>query len=167
MLYIRKANTNHVNGISDVCSKANWTTYRNLHKRNYIQRVINKYYNYERILDKVTNTDKEWGGYFVALDNNQVVGACGGGIIEDEVGEIYVLYIRPNRRNEGIGTMLLTAVTKQQKEEYQAKEQWVSVQKDNSLAIPFYEAKGFCFVNVEDGLEDEDNYISLRYRRFL
>jgi ribosomal protein S18 acetylase RimI-like enzyme len=62
-------------------------------------------------------------------------------MINDTAGEVFVLYLGPNRRNEGIGTMLLEAITKQQKEEYNASEQWVSVQKGNEKGIPFYEAR--------------------------
>ena len=63
-------------------------------------------------------------------------------MIEDNFGEVFVLYLNPSRRNEGIGTMILDAITKQQKEEYNATEQWVSVAKGNQKGIPFYEAKG-------------------------
>ncbi|WP_417168712.1 hypothetical protein [Terrihalobacillus insolitus] len=55
-------------------------------------------------------------------------------------------------------------VTKQQKEEYGAKEQWVSVQKGNMKGIPFYEAKGFKF-QYEKIPEENPAYIKLRYSR--
>jgi ribosomal protein S18 acetylase RimI-like enzyme len=58
---------------------------------------------------------------------------------------LFVIYLDPTRRNEGIGSKLLDAVTKQQKDEYGAKVQWVSVQKGNMKGIPFYQAKGFKF----------------------
>ena len=60
-------------------------------------------------------------------------------------GEIFVLYVDPNRRNEEIGTILLDAITHQQKEEFYATKQWVSVEKDNQKGIPFHEAKGFVY----------------------
>ena len=47
----------------------------------------------------------------------KVLGAAGGGMIDELVGELFLIYIDPDRRNEGIGTELLNAVTKQQKEE--------------------------------------------------
>ncbi|WP_229671969.1 GNAT family N-acetyltransferase, partial [Lentibacillus kapialis] len=39
------------------------------------------------------------------------------------VGELFVIYVDPARRNEGIGSKLLDAITKQQKEVYSAKKQ--------------------------------------------
>ncbi|MGF7127417.1 GNAT superfamily N-acetyltransferase [Natronobacillus azotifigens] len=54
-----------------------------------------------------------------------------------EVGELFVLYLDPTRRNEGIGTKLLDAITQQQKEEFGAEKQWVSVQKGNRKGILF------------------------------
>ena len=110
---------------------------------------------------------REWGGYFVAVEENEVIGAIGGGMINQIVGEVFVLYLKPDRRNEGIGTMLLNALTKQQKEEFKATEQWVSVVKGNQKGIPFYEAKGFVFKNEQNGYgnSEEEEYCSLRYCR--
>ena len=93
-----------------------------------------------------------------------MVGAAGGGMIGDDTGELFVIYLDPHRRNEGIGTMLLDAVTKQQKEEYGATRQWVSVQKGNMKGIPFYEVRGFSFVE-EKVSQEYPKYIKLRYLR--
>lgn len=68
----------------------------------YIKGIIKEFYNHERILKEVSVTSREWGGYFVALEGNKI-----------------------------IGTMILDAITKQQKEEFNATEQWVSVAKGN------------------------------------
>jgi GNAT superfamily N-acetyltransferase len=167
MIHICKADSTHVQGIAHVCSAGYRATYAETHTKEYIDRIINEFYNTERILSEVTNTSKEWGGYFVAVENNEVIGAGGGGMIDDDIGEIFVLYLDPNRRNEGIGTRLLEAITKQQKEEFQATEQWVSVQKGNLKGIPFYEAKGFVFKQEQRGYgnAENENYISLRYYR--
>lgn len=166
MIKICKANSNHVEGIANVCTEGYWETYSDIYPKEYIETVIRDFYNKERILNEVTHSSKEWGGYFVAIDNDKVVGAGGGGMISDTSGEIFVLYLDPNRRNEGIGTLLLNAISKQQKE-FGALEQWVSVQKGNQKGIPFYEAKGFLFQNEQNGYNDKEgkNYISLRYKR--
>lgn len=169
MIKICKANPIHVQGIAKVCSDGYRATYGETHSREYIDRIINEFYNTERILDEVTKNSRYWGGYFVAVENDEVVGAGGGGMINDTAGEVFVLYLNPNRRNEGIGTMLLQAITKQQKEEFNASEQWVSVQKGNEKGIPFYEARGFIFQHERNGYgnADGEDYISLRYRRQL
>ncbi|SFF57536.1 Acetyltransferase (GNAT) family protein [Halobacillus alkaliphilus] len=87
-------------------------------------------------------------------------------MIDDGIGELFVLYLDPDRRNEGIGTKLLETITQQQKVEYGAKEQWVSVQKGNRKAIPFYEAKGFKFRHEKIPPQNPE-YIKLRYSRLI
>ncbi|MEN2467285.1 GNAT family N-acetyltransferase [Ornithinibacillus sp. JPR2-1] len=160
MIQIKKANTTHVSGIVKVCTEANWATYHNIYSKEYIESIIATYYHNERILEEVSSSSKDWGGYFVALDQDEVVGVTGGGMISDLDAEVYVLYLDPHRRNEGIGSLLLNAVTEQQKE-FGARVQWVSVQKGNMKAIPFYEARGFKVVTEEES----DGYQSLRYSR--
>ena len=169
MIEILKADETHVEGISKVCKEANWATYKELYSDEYIKRVIKEFYNHERILKEVTDTSRGWGGYIVAVEDNEVIGAIGGGMISKASGEVFVLYLDPNRRNEGIGTKLLEALTQQQRDEYQAKEQWVSVAKGNQKGIPFYEARGFIFNYEQRGFEntEEENYTSLRYVRKL
>jgi GNAT superfamily N-acetyltransferase len=154
MIKICKADPSHVHGIAKVCSDGYRATYGETHSKEYIERIISEFYNTDRIVDEVTKTSRYWGGYFVALDNDEVVGAGGGGMINDTAGEVFVLYLDPNRRNEGIGTMLLEAITKQQKEE---------------KGIPFYEARGFIFQHEQNGYgnADGEDYISLRYCRQL
>ncbi len=169
MIHIIKAKPDHVEGISKVCSDGYWATYSETHSEMYIKGIIEEFYNRERIQKEVLETSKEWGGYFVALEGYEVIGAGGGGMIEETSGEVFVLYLDPSRRNEGIGTMLLDAITKQQKEEFNAKEQWVSVAKGNQKAIPFYEAKGFIFNREVDGhgIVDGERYSSVRYCRTI
>ncbi|TWT13341.1 GNAT family N-acetyltransferase [Planomicrobium sp. CPCC 101079] len=166
---IVKAGPQHVQGIIDVCAAGYWATYSETHSKEYIERVIDEFYNRERVLSEVTDTNRNWGGYFVALDGGEVVGAGGGGMNGEGSGEVFVLYLKPDRRNEGIGTRLLDAITKQQKEEFGAHEQWVSVGKGNQKGIPFYEAKGFAFQQEQQGYGNSkgENYISLRYYRNL
>jgi len=88
-------------------------------------------------------------------------------MISETAGEIFVLYVSPNRRHEGIGTMLLDVLKKQQKDVFNATEQWVSVAKGNQKGIPFYEAKGFIFKNEQSdyGNSEGEKYISSRYYR--
>ncbi|WP_188207620.1 GNAT family N-acetyltransferase [Alkalibacillus aidingensis] len=166
MITIEKANPHHVEGIIRVCSESYWATYKETHSEAYIQRVVSEFYHYERVLSEVVHTSRDWGGYFVALDHERVVGAGGGGIISDHAGEIFVLYLDPNRRYEGIGTLLLNTITEQQKN-FGASEQWVSVQKGNMKGIPFYEAKGFQlqYEKLGYGNVEGESYRSLRYWR--
>ncbi|NMH74556.1 GNAT family N-acetyltransferase [Bacillus sp. RO2] len=166
MINVYKAESCHIDGIKKVCSEGYWATYEDIYSKEYIEKVIKEFYNNERILDEVTKTNRHWGGYFVAIENGEVIGAGGGGMIGETEGEIFVLYLDPERRNEGIGTILLDAITKQQKEEFNANKQWVSVQKGNLKGIPFYEAKGFVYEHEQKSYGNENqDYVSLRYFR--
>lgn len=168
MITIQKATTDHIEGIAKVCIDAYWVTYKELLSHKYIERMINEFYTYDNILKEVTTVNRQWNGWMVAIDDGKVIGAGAGGMISENHGELFVLYLAPNRRNEGFGSMILDAVTKELKA-YGAKEQWVSVTKDNEKAIPFYEAKGFNFIHEQDeyGIIAGEDYQALRYHRIL
>ncbi|MGI8316403.1 GNAT family N-acetyltransferase [Halobacillus mangrovi] len=108
-----KAGPEHGQGIISVCTKGYWTTYKETHSADYIIRVIENFYNEHRVLTEVKETSKEWEDYF-ALDGDEMRGACGGGMIDVTKGEVFVLYIDPARRNEGIGSSFLETLTEQQ-----------------------------------------------------
>lgn len=167
VIQIMKATTNHIEGIARVCSEGYRQTYKNLCTEEYIERTIQEFYNYDRLRAEVENPEG-WDGWVVAVENGEVMGAGGGGMTGKEEGELYVLYLDPARRGEGIGTLILNEITRLQIENG-AKYQWVSVLKDNVKGIPFYEARGFTYVSEKDtyGSKDTDGYISLRYKRNL
>ena len=131
----------------------------------------------EQPTETYTNTftigDNEYNikhAYFIKngmVKDDEIVGAIGGGVDEKGIAEVYVLYLDPMKRNNGIGTKLLDHLTDIQKAKYGAYEQWVSVTKDNTLGIPFYEARGFHFEHEQQSYESkpEDRAISLRYKR--
>lgn len=160
---VRKAGPEDVSGIARVCREGWKATYEYLEDEEYVNQVIEEYYNEARILKEVTEFSDYWHGYFVAKENEQVVGAIGGGTTGEKIGEIFVFYMDPVKRNMGIGSQLLNYYTNYQKK-LGIKEQWLSAQKDNEKGIPFYEAKGFV-KQTEKMSEGSVNYISIRYMR--
>ncbi len=165
MIEIKKASLEHVEGISRVCIEGCLDTYKEIKSIENIERNNQIFYNYERIIEEL-NEMEGWDGYIVALDQSQVVGAIGGGMISSGKSEVFVLYLDPERRGEGIGTKLLDFLTAIQREKG-SKEQWVSVQKGNMKGIPFYEKRGFKKVAEQPAYSniEGENYISLRYLR--
>lgn len=163
---IRKAQAQDAAGIKRVCTAGYRSTYRDLLPHDEIERIIEKFYNEPRIMGEIENTNQEWNGWFVAVENGEVIGAGGGGFTGATVAEIFVLYLDPDRKYQGIGTKLLEAITQDQKARG-ARTQWVAVAKGNGMAIPFYEARGFEFQYEEAayGMPESDNYKSLRYER--
>ncbi|CRK83334.1 GNAT family N-acetyltransferase [Neobacillus massiliamazoniensis] len=168
MIEVKKAEIEHINGIIKVCSEGYRDTYMETHSNEYIERIINEFYNYERIHNEVTHTNSGWDGWYVATEENIVVGAIGGGLISKDQSEIFVLYLDPNRRGEGIGTKILQAITEIQRSNGAIK-QWVSVAKGNAKGIPFYEARQFQFVQEQTSFANMDNesYVTLRYCRTI
>lgn len=167
MVIIRKAELRDVAGIVRVCTEGNRQTYKDLYDTYYLEKVIKDFYSVERITKEVLSPEG-WDGWVVAVEDGKVIGAGGGGMIDATSSEIYVLYLDPSRRNEGIGTKLLDYMTDVQQANG-AREQWVSVAKDNQKGIPFYEARGFLyqFEKLDHGTKKEDHYVSLRYVRYL
>jgi ribosomal protein S18 acetylase RimI-like enzyme len=129
--------------------------------------VIAEYYTPERIKAEI-EAPQSWDGWVVAVDDDIVVGAGGGGMIEPHAGEIFVLYLDPTRRREGIGSLLLDAITEQQRA-HGAREQWVSVEPENTKGLPFYEAHGFKVRGERPawGSALEEGRVSLRLMRRL
>ncbi|WP_043931974.1 GNAT family N-acetyltransferase [Bacillus sp. EB01] len=168
MINVKRAELHHIEGISKVCSDGYRDTYKETHSSEYIDRIISEFYNYDRIRGEINYSGDGWDGWFVALENGEVLGAIGGGMLDKDKGEVYVLYLDPNRRGEGIGTLLLQTLTEVQKTKG-ATEQWVSVGKGNQKGIPFYEARGFQFIKEQESFanNEDENYVSLRYCRTL
>lgn len=160
---IRKAIPGDEQGIVDVCVAGQWNTYKHLYSPEYIEQIIHKFYTIPRIQKEILETNRDWNGYFVAILDNRIIGAIGGGVDEEGIAEVYVLYLDPTKRAQGVGTMLLNYLTDVQRKKYRAYEQWVSVTKGNKLGIPFYEARGFIYQSEQQVPGDEA--VSLRYKR--
>lgn len=141
MIHIRKATLADVEGICRVCAAGWRDTYAELLSPATIDNTIAEFYNPTRICSEVLQPDG-WNGWWIAADRGVVVGAGGGGLIEANVSELFVLYVEPARRRMGIGTLLLDATTDELKQQG-AREQWVSVEKGNGKGLPFYFARGF------------------------
>lgn len=166
-LVIRQSTIKDAVGISEVLTVSQWFTYDSLFSEDYINKLINQYYNLKRIKEEIISINEKWHGYIVAVKADKIVGVIGGGMINKEAGEVYVLYLDPTQRNSGIGSRLLEFFTKIQKHKYGAKDQWVAVAKGNKYAIPFYEARDFIFQEEVKsyGSKLEDRDISLMYKR--
>jgi ribosomal protein S18 acetylase RimI-like enzyme len=164
---VRPAERDDAEGIARVCVDGWRDTYGRIYERDRIESVIAEYYRPERIRSEII-APKGWDGWIVAVEDGNVIGAGGGGMIEPGMGEIFVLYLDATRRREGIGSLLLGAITEQQRA-HGAREQWVSVERDNAKGLPFYYARGFEVRGERPpwGTAPEDGRVSLRLMRRL
>lgn len=166
-IVIRRAEPGDEEGIARVCSEGWRDTYSRIYSPERIEAVIAEYYAPGRIAAEIA-APEGWDGWIVAVDGDVVVGAGGGGMIAPGIGEVFVLYLDPERRREGIGTLLLDAVTEQQLAQG-AREQWVSVEPDNAKGLPFYAARGFRVRGERPARASapEEGLVSLRLMRPL
>jgi GNAT superfamily N-acetyltransferase len=104
---IRRAVPGDASGIARVCAEGWRDTYEDIYPSEEIERVIADYYAPERITSEII-APEGWDGWFVAIECGKVVGAGGGGMTDPSVGEIFVLYLDPTRRGEGIGSLCST-----------------------------------------------------------
>lgn len=168
MVDVRQATPDDVPDIIHVCRRAWSVTYADLHTEDYIARVLDEYYNPERVLKEVRETSRNWNGYWVAERDGQILGCIGGGVNEKNAGHIYVFYVLPELKRQGIGSALLEQFTQYQQETYGITEQWVtSVTEGNLMAIPFYEGQGFFLDHATENPEGSHLPGNLHYHRSL
>lgn len=136
---IIKAKPEHTEAVSRICAEGWQQTIEGKYSIEEQKKTIEKWYNYDRV-----RSDIEKGVYtHVALVDGQVAGTIGGILNKNEnKSEIYVFYVDQVYRYKGIGRKLLDVFTQAHMKEG-ATEQYVSVEEDNMLGIPFYEARGF------------------------
>ncbi|PAE17403.1 GNAT family N-acetyltransferase [Virgibacillus sp. 7505] len=160
---IRKAEPAHAEAIAYICAKGWRQTVEGKLSKEAQKLTVEHWYNLDRV-----KVDINAGGYnYVAIAEEEVVGVIGGKVTAPEMGEVFVLYVDEKLRYQGTGTLLLDALTQDQKKQG-ARKQWVSVQEGNQLGIPFYEARGFCFQEKKTTLMDTgETQVSLRYYREL
>jgi ribosomal protein S18 acetylase RimI-like enzyme len=167
MITVRKAIVGDAPGISRVCSAGWRATYAELYTAAEIEATIAEWYAVERITREIAEP-AGWNGWWVAVEGSTVVAAGGGAFQPPHSSELYVLYVDPGRRGEGIGTALLDAITAELVQQG-AREQWVLVTPGNTRGIPFYEARGFTLHRTQPAFGETlaSERQSLRYRRLL
>ncbi|MBO3739760.1 GNAT family N-acetyltransferase [Actinoplanes flavus] len=168
MAEVRAATGSDVAAIRDICTRGYLTTYPDLLSPEFIERMLIEFYNAERVAREITATPPGWLGYQVAEEDGRVVGAAGGGLTAPGVGELFVLYLDPDERGRGLGTLLLDRITDQIRQ-LGATEMWVAALEGNELGIPFYEARGFRRVERRRtyGSTEADNAWSWRFSRTI
>lgn len=166
MIKVRFATKEDAKHISDICSKAWEVTYADIYSKEYIDKVIEEFYNIVRITKESSESSPHWHGYIVAHVHQKILG-CIGGAIDGETGFIYVLYVDPKHKGQGVGSALLNFLTKYQKENYGITRQEVFVTTGNMMGIPFYEKNGFEIVEVVPNWVDESEGTQNRYQRLV
>jgi ribosomal protein S18 acetylase RimI-like enzyme len=166
MAVVRAARDEDAASIVDICARGYRRTYPALLSSEFIERMIAEFYHLERVSKEVPAALPGWLGYQVVEEDGRVLGAAGGGLTAPGTGELFVLYLDPDERGRGLGTLLLDRITGQLRE-LGATEMWVAALDGNELGIPFYEARGFRKVERRRtyGSTEADNAWSWRFSR--
>jgi N-acetylglutamate synthase-like GNAT family acetyltransferase len=150
MFEVRRAEPGDETGIREVCAAGGGTDEGVDGTDGFLSE--------ERVAREIEEPDG-WDGWYVALEDDDVIGAAGGGMVADDAGEVYVLRVDPDAQREGAGTALLNAVTEDQRDAG-AETQWMSVAE--GVRTEFYRQHGF---TVADREERSDGRDALRLRR--
>lgn len=75
MIKVRFATKEDAKHISDICSEAWEVTYADIYSKDYIDKVIEEFYNVERIAKESSESSPHWHGYMVAHENQKSLGA--------------------------------------------------------------------------------------------
>ncbi len=164
-IMVQEADFEHVDGIKRVCTRGWRETYDGLIPDDEIEATLEEFYDPTRLNAEVLDP-KGWDGWLVALEDDRVVGAGGGGLTEEGHGEVYVLYVDPDEQRRGIGTSLLRRMTEQQTAQG-ATWQYVSVAKGNELGLTFYEKHGFEVIGEHPSFGETLSCTSIRLRRAI
>nr|WP_307952414.1 GNAT family N-acetyltransferase [Streptococcus uberis] len=90
--------------------------------------------------------NQDRAAYYIALDNDKVIGGVGFGPVTDSICELQKCYVKASERNQGVGQELLKHVINEAKRngfKYMYLESSHLLQE----AIPFYEKNGFRSLN--------------------
>ncbi|WP_135825345.1 GNAT family N-acetyltransferase [Halorussus ruber] len=146
MVSVEVAETVHAEGICRVCTAGWRDAYADVLPSRYVEANIRTFYRPERIAEQVrSDVDDTW---LVALEDSdsstdeRVVGAICDVRSETDIGEVSGLYVSPERRGDGVGSRLLSALTERQSESG-VTEQHTFVFADHEDALGFYRSKGF------------------------
>ena len=97
---IRKATINDSSQLQKMFTQAYQTSYHELSPNTMIQEDIQNFYNQERIIKDIEPALPAWSGYLVAEEAGQIVGAIGGGLLNSEECEVFVLYLNPEKKKK-------------------------------------------------------------------
>lgn len=160
-LEIRKTEVQDAERIREICSTGWRQTVEGKLSSTFQQQTVHYWYN----ADKVKQDIKKGSYSYTAVYNGIIAGVIGGGMTGKERAEVYVFYIDSKYRYHGIGKALLNTLTEYQKSKG-AAEQWVSVQTDNKLGLPFYKARGFVQQSIKETKSASGEVqVSLRMKR--
>jgi ribosomal protein S18 acetylase RimI-like enzyme len=140
---IRPATHDDVEALAMVCERSARRAYAGLATDDYVDRVVQHFFQPERLSREVLPAG-DWFGFVVAQVGSVVAGVSGTGRSAHRLDacELYALYVDPAFQRQGIGSALVAHSIEQAAASGAALLD-VSVMPGNESAIRFYESCGF------------------------
>lgn len=138
---VRPADTGDVPGIRRVARRGWHAAYEDVLARETIEAKLDEWYDPETVRGYV---EREGVGYFVAVDDGQVLGYATGGPSDkgEDVGFLGAIYVDPDYWGEGIGSRLLDRI-----ESFLAERGYerlrFRVLAENDVGTSFYRSRGY------------------------
>ncbi len=145
-LIIRQMQENDIIFVQEIAKKSWHKTYEGIIPRNIQDRFLQAAYSYDRLKLRLESSP-----FLVAIFEESVVGFANFSNVVNGVAELFAIYLLPETQGKGIGTALLqeginmfpdlTSVI-------------VCVEKENTIGMNFYQAKGFLKIEEFDDVFD-------------
>ena len=165
LVEVRVATTGDADGIADVQERTWQAAYRHVFPARELDR--GGFIRPERWRGRVAKPPAGWTT-FVAVDEGIVAGFAAVGPSRDErgVGELYAIYVEPERWSTGLGRLLIEQCEEQLRGSFSEATLWVL--EDNPRARAFYERAGW---SPDGGRKSEERWgvraPEVRYRKTL
>lgn len=140
---IRKMHYEDIKQVQNI-AKTTWNaTYEGIIPLEVQNNFLKSAYNDERMKQRI-----ERSFLYVAEVEGKVVGFANYSPVRDGGKvELGAIYLYPDFQGKGIGTAMLQQAVKELED---LKEIYINVEKDNTIGMNFYQAKGFEFVEEFD-----------------
>lgn len=135
---IRDATVEDIAGIQRVARRGWTATYGDFLPETAIDAILADWYAPEQLEPSITAENT----VYLVAETDDIAGYASAAPTANEEGQLYAIYIDPDRWNDGIGTGLLDSIL-ERLEERGVRRLRVEVLADNTVGIPFYESRGF------------------------
>ncbi|MFY0518127.1 GNAT family N-acetyltransferase [Lysinibacillus sp. UGB7] len=145
-LIIRQMQEDDIFFVQEIAKSSWYDKYEGIIPKQLQDRFLQTAYSKETLIKRLQKSP-----FLVAELGESLVGFANFSNTSDGQAELYAIYLSPNLQRKGIGTALLEKGIQQLEG---ATNLTVCVEKDNTIAMRFYQAMGFQFIEEFDDLFD-------------
>jgi len=139
---IRPCNAEDAPGVAEVARRTWHATYGSILPEQVRQRVLDQWYNVEKIAQRVTQGKVT---FLVAEDEDGVIVGYAQAMHRRELGdaELFAIYVLPEHQGQRLGYGLLTETLRALQQRAPVKRLFIQVERENRIGRRFYDRVGF------------------------